>query len=120
MGLLFNIVYCYYKNDLYVKEMIFIVFDLYLKGINCIYLNDLKQNIIDFVVGGIVFSFGYKIYNGVIGVDSNKQKVKMVFECVKEKGKLIGFVLIVELIDVILVVYVVYVIFRDDKNEIVK
>lgn len=44
----------------------------------------------------------------------------MVFECVKEKGKLIGFVLIVELIDVILVVYVVYVIFRDDKNEIVK
>lgn len=42
MGLLFNIVYCYYKNDLYVKEMIFIVFDLYLKGINCIYLNDLK------------------------------------------------------------------------------
>lgn len=51
---------------------------------------------------------GIKIYNNVIVVDNDGLEVKIVFEVVKEKGKLIGFVVILEIIYVILVFFGLY------------
>lgn len=85
MGPSFNTAYRYYKNDSHTKEMTPTAFDSYLKGTNRTYSNDPKQNITDSAAGGTAFSSGHKTYNGAIGVDSNKQKVKTVLERAKEK-----------------------------------
>ncbi len=75
------------KMNPHTKEMTPTAFDSYLKGTNRTYSNDPKQNITDSAAGGTAFSSGHKTYNGAIGVDSNKQKVKTVLERAKEKGK---------------------------------
>ena len=85
MGPSFNTAYRYYKNDPHAKEMTPTAFDSYLKGTNRTYSNDPKQNITDSAAGGTAFSSGHKTYNGAIGVDSNKQKVKTVLERAKKK-----------------------------------
>lgn len=95
-------------------------FDSYLKGTNRTYSNDPKQNITDSAAGGTAFSSGHKTYNGAIGVDSNKQKVKTVLERAKEKGKSTGLVSTAELTDATPAAYAAHVTSRDDKNEIAK
>ncbi|WP_103252567.1 alkaline phosphatase [Staphylococcus aureus] len=98
MGPSFNTAYRYYKNDPHAKEMTPTAFDSYLKGTNRTYSNDPKQNITDSAAGGTAFSSGHKTYNGAIGVDSNKQKVKTVLERAKEKGKSTGLVSTVDVL----------------------
>ncbi|CDR26216.1 alkaline phosphatase [Staphylococcus schweitzeri] len=120
MGPSFNTAYRYYKNDPHAKAMTPTAFDSYLKGTNRTYSNDPKQNITDSAAGGTAFSSGHKTYNGAIGVDSNKQKVKTVLERAKEKGKSTGLVSTAELTDATPAVYAAHVTSRDDKNEIAK
>ncbi|GBW63624.1 alkaline phosphatase [Staphylococcus aureus] len=120
MGPSFNTAYRYYKNDPHAKEMTPTAFDSYLKGTNRTYSNDPKQNITDSAAGGTAFSSGHKTYNGAIGVDSNKQKVKTVLERAKEKGKSTGLVSTAELTDATPAAYAAHVTSRDDKNEIAK
>ncbi len=84
------------------------------------YKNDPKQDITDSAAGGTAFSSGHKTYNGAIGVDSNKQKVKEVLERAKEKGKWTGLVSTAELTDATPAAYAAHVTSRDDKNEIAK
>ncbi|WRM72222.1 alkaline phosphatase [Staphylococcus aureus] len=120
MGPSFNTAYRYYKNDSHAKEMTPTAFDSYLKGTNRTYSNDPKQNITDSAAGGTAFSSGHKTYNGAIGVDSNKQKVKTVLERAKEKGKSTGLVSTAELTDATPAAYAAHVTSRDDKNEIAK
>ncbi len=119
MGPSFNTAYRYYKNDSHAKEMTPTAFDS-LKGTNRTYSNDPKQNITDSAAGGTAFSSGHKTYNGAIGVDSNKQKVKTVLERAKEKGKSTGLVSTAELTDATPAAYAAHVTSRDDKNEIAK
>ncbi len=92
-------------------------FDSYLKGTNRTYSNDPKQNITDSAAGGTAFSSGHKTYNGAIGVDSNKQKVKTVLERAKEKGKSTGLVSTAELTDATPAAYAAHVTSRDDKTK---
>ncbi|UMT80630.1 alkaline phosphatase [Staphylococcus roterodami] len=118
MGPSFNTAYRYYKNDPHAKEMNTTAFDAYLKGTNRTYSNDPKQNITDSAAGATAFSSGHKTYNGAIGVDSNKQKVKTVLERAKEKGKSTGLVSTAEITDATPAAYASHVTSRDDKNEI--
>lgn len=117
MGPSFNTAYRYYKNDPHAKEMTPTAFDSYLKGTNRTYSNDPKQNITDSAAGGTAFSSGHKTYNGAIGVDSNKQKVKTVLERAKEKGKSTGLVSTAELTDATPAAYAAHVTSRDDKTK---
>ncbi|MCS5348749.1 alkaline phosphatase [Staphylococcus aureus] len=118
MGPSFNTAYRYYKNDPHAKEMNTTAFDAYLKGTNRTYSNDPKQNITDSAAGATAFSSGHKTYNGAIGVDSNKQKVKTVLERAKETGKSTGLVSTAEITDATPAAYAAHVTSRDDKNEI--
>lgn len=93
MGLVYIIVYCYFKDDLNIKVVDLIVFDIILCGMVYIYFDDYIY-VIDSVVGVIVLSSGYKSYNGVIVVDIDKKLVKIMFEVVKECGMIIVFVVI--------------------------
>ncbi|WP_251649500.1 alkaline phosphatase, partial [Staphylococcus aureus] len=105
------------------KNVIFLVGDGMGPSFNTAYRyykNDPKQNITDSAAGGTAFSSGHKTYNGAIGVDSNKQKVKTVLERAKEKGKSTGLVSTAELTDATPAAYAAHVTSRDDKNEIAK
>ncbi len=120
MGPSFNTAYRYYQNDPSAKSMNPTTFDKYLKGTNRTYPNDPKENVTDSAAGATAFSSGHKTYNGAIGVDENKKKVKTVLEDAKEKGKSTGLVSTAELTDATPAAYASHVDSRDKKDEIAK
>lgn len=64
--------------------------------------------VIDFLVVGIVFFIGEKIYNGFIGMDDQKNFLQIVVEKVKKVGKRVGVIISVSVDYVIFVVFYVY------------
>lgn len=120
MGPSYNAAYRYFADDPNTKEMDKTAFDQHLVGTQRTNPNDPKENVTDSAAGATAFSSGHKTYNGAIGVDANKQKVKTVLEQAKENGKSTGLVSTAEITDATPASYASHVDNRDKKDEIAK
>ena len=118
MGPSYNAAYRYFADDPNTKEMDKTAFDQHLVGTQRTNPNDPKENVTDSAAGATAFSSGHKTYNGAIGVDANKQKVKTVLEQAKENGKSTGLVSTAEITDATPAAYASHVDSRDKKDEI--
>ncbi|MDT3893326.1 alkaline phosphatase, partial [Staphylococcus arlettae] len=118
MGPSYNAAYRYFADDPNTKEMDKTAFDEHLVGTQRTNPNDPKENVTDSAAGATAFSSGHKTFNGAIGVDANKQKVKTVLEQAKENGKSTGLVSTAEITDATPAAYASHVDDRDKKDEI--
>ncbi|WP_436854672.1 alkaline phosphatase [Staphylococcus caeli] len=118
MGPSYNAAYRYFADKPETKEMDKTAFDNYLVGNQRTNPKDPKENVTDSAAGATAFSSGHKTYNGAIGVDENKQKVKTVLEQAKENGKSTGLVSTAEITDATPAAYASHVDDRDKKDEI--
>ncbi|MEJ7452125.1 alkaline phosphatase [Staphylococcus xylosus] len=120
MGPSYNSAYRYFADNPETKEMEKTAFDKYLVGNQRTNPSDPKENVTDSAAGATAFSSGHKTYNGAIGLDDNKKKVKTVLEQAKENGKSTGLVSTAELTDATPAAYAAHVDSRDKKDEIAK
>lgn len=120
MGPSYNAAYRYFADNPETKEMEQTAFDKYHVGSQRTNPNDSKENVTDSAAGATAFSSGHKTYNGAIGVDADKNKVKTVLEQAKENGKSTGLVSTAEITDATPAAYASHVDSRDKKNEIAK
>ncbi|SUM34565.1 alkaline phosphatase [Staphylococcus gallinarum] len=118
MGPSYNSAYRYFADNPETKEMDKTAFDNYLLGTQRTNPDDPKENVTDSAAGATAFSSGHKTFNGAIGVDANKQKVKTVLEQAKENGKSTGLVSTAEITDATPAAYAAHVDDRDKKDEI--
>ncbi|WP_251517824.1 MULTISPECIES: alkaline phosphatase [Staphylococcus] len=118
MGPSYNSAYRYFKDKPETKEMEKTAFDDYLVGTQRTNPDDPDENVTDSAAGATAFSSGHKTYNGAIGVDGNKQKLKTVLEQAKENGKSTGLVSTAEITDATPAAYAAHVDDRDKKDEI--
>lgn len=66
------------------------IFDEFKTGLATTYPDDNRTIVTDSAASATALATGIKTYNGAIGVDSNKQALKTLFEYAKEKGKQTG------------------------------
>ncbi len=118
MGKSHTSAYRHFADNPDTKEVEKTSFDKYLTGAHQTHNDDEKENITDSAAAGTALSTGHKTYNGAIGVDTNKNKLKTVLEQAKENGKATGLVSTAEITDATPAVYASHVDDRGKKDEI--
>ncbi|MEH7352607.1 alkaline phosphatase [Neobacillus drentensis] len=82
----------YFNHDSQKGFMNPTIFDQYFVGSQSTYSLDKESNITDSAAAGTALATGYKTYNGVLGLNIDKQAVPTVLEYAKFRGKSTGLV----------------------------
>ncbi len=82
----------YFNHDLEKGFMKPTIFDQYFVGTQSTYSLDHISNITDSAAAGTALSTGYKTFNGVLGLNIDKQPVPTILEFAKFRGKSTGLV----------------------------
>jgi alkaline phosphatase len=92
MGVSFTSGYRYFKDNPATLELESTEFGPYLVGQQTTYPNDPRYNVTDSAASATAMATGKKTYNGAIGINKDRVKLKSVLEAAKEKGKGTGLV----------------------------